>query len=94
MPLAAEVDIKCEHLPFVRVARTLPDATLVLALQFSHDGLPLFVLSVTDGDQATVEETFEDRSLDILEAIHSEEYGSSGYTRLYVKRQVIDWTSL
>jgi hypothetical protein len=30
----------------------------------------------------------EDRSLDVPEEIHSEEYGSSGYTRLYVKREV------
>lgn len=30
----------------------------------------------------------EDRSLDVPEEIHSEEYGNSGYTRLYVKREV------
>jgi hypothetical protein len=59
MPLIAEFDINCEHLPFVPVARTLPDATLVLTLQFNHDELPLFVLSVTDGNRTVVEETFE-----------------------------------
>ena len=30
----------------------------------------------------------EDRPLDVPEEIHSEEYGTSGYTRLYVKRKV------
>jgi hypothetical protein len=30
----------------------------------------------------------EDQSLDITGEIHSEEYGSSGYTRLYVRRKV------
>ena len=30
----------------------------------------------------------EDRPLDVPEEIHSEEYGTSGYTRLYVKREV------
>jgi len=59
MPLVAEFDINCEHLPFVPVARALPDATLVLTLQFNHDELPLFLLSVTDGKRATVEETFD-----------------------------------
>lgn len=60
MPLVAEFDINCEHLPFVPVARTVPDAILVLTLQFNHDELPLFVLSVTDGNRTTVEETFDD----------------------------------
>jgi len=60
MPLVAEFDINCEQLPFVPVARTVPDATLVLALQFNHDDLPLFVLSVSDGDRATVQETLDD----------------------------------
>jgi hypothetical protein len=58
MALVAEFDIDCEQLPFVPVARAVPDGRLVLALQFNHDELPLFVLSVTDGDRATVEETW------------------------------------
>jgi hypothetical protein len=60
MPLVAEFDIGCEHLPFVGVAATVPDATIVLTLQFNHDERPLFVLSVTDGDRETVEAAFED----------------------------------
>lgn len=60
MSLVAEFDIVCEHLPFVPVAKALPEATPVLDLQFNHDENPLFVLSVTDGDRTTVEETFED----------------------------------
>ncbi len=60
MPLVAEFDIACEHLPFAGVASRVPDATLLLTLQFNHDELPLFILSVTDGDQATIEAAFED----------------------------------
>lgn len=63
MPLVAEFDINCERLPFVPVARALPDATLVLSLQFNHGALPLFVLSVTDGDRTTVEKTLDDLSV-------------------------------
>ena len=79
MALFAEFDIGCEHLPFVPVAARLPEATLVLTLQFNHDELPLFVLSVTDGDRAVVEDTFED--LDVVG-----EYsvlGTAGDTRRY-----------
>jgi len=36
----------------------------------------------------TMQSAIEDRSLDVPEEIHYEEYGSSGYTRLYVKREV------
>lgn len=36
----------------------------------------------------TMLSAIEDRSLDVPEEIHSEEYGTSGYTRLYVKREV------
>jgi predicted DNA binding protein len=63
VPLVAEFDIGCEHLPFVSVASRLPGATLVLTLQFNHDELPLFVLSVTDGDRETVEEAFADAAV-------------------------------
>jgi hypothetical protein len=59
MPLIAEFDIGCEHLPFVDVAAVVPRATMVLDLQFNHDELPLFVLSVTDGDREAIEAAFE-----------------------------------
>jgi len=36
----------------------------------------------------TMLSTIDDRSMDVPEEIHSEEYGTSGYTRLYVKREV------
>ena len=55
MALVAEFDVGCEHLPLVGVAAAVPEATLVLELQFDHDALPLFVLSVTDGDRDVVE---------------------------------------
>ncbi|WP_232700854.1 helix-turn-helix domain-containing protein [Halobacterium wangiae] len=60
MPLVAEFDIDCEHLPFVPLARVLPDTTIVLDLQFNHEELPLFVLSVTGADRTTVEKTMDD----------------------------------
>jgi len=60
MPLVAEFDIGCEHLPFVGVASELPETTILLTLQFNHDELPLFVLSVTDGDRTTVEAAFQE----------------------------------
>jgi len=63
MPLVAEFDIGCEHLPFVGVASTIPEATMVLTLQFNHDELPLFILSVTDGDREAVESAFADAAV-------------------------------
>lgn len=36
----------------------------------------------------TMLSAIENSSLDVPEEIHSEEYGSSGYTRLYVKHEV------
>jgi hypothetical protein len=36
----------------------------------------------------TMQSAIEERSLDVPEEIHYEEYGTSGYTRLYVKREV------
>ena len=59
MALVAEFDVGCEHLPLVGVAAAVPEATLVLELQFDHDALPLFVLSVTDGDRDVVEDALD-----------------------------------
>lgn len=59
MQLIAEFDIGCEHLPFVGVAESAPQATLILELQFNHDELPLFILSVRDGDQELIEDEFD-----------------------------------
>ena len=83
MPFVAEFDVPCEHLPFVPVARTLPDATLVFSLQFNHDELPLFVLSVTDGSRSTITETFE--------AGGSEPHGGSRHRRC---RSAAGWAEL
>jgi hypothetical protein len=79
MPLVAEFDIGCEHLPFVGVATAVPDATLVLVLQFNHDELPLFVLSVTEGDQKRVENAIEDAPVTETYAV----LGAAGDTRRY-----------
>ena len=47
-----------------------------------------FAQAIASGDPDRVNDAIEDRPLDVPEEIHSEEYGTSGYTRLYVKREV------
>lgn len=79
MPLLAEFDACCEHLPFVDIAKALPKATVVLDPRFNHDELPLFVLSVTDGDQQVVEDVFDE----IGEAGEYTVLGEAGSTRRY-----------
>lgn len=79
MALVAEFDIHCDHLPFVPVAEALPDATLVLTLQFNHSELPLFVLSVTDGERAAVERAVETAPVTGEYAV----LGEAGETRRY-----------
>lgn len=60
MGLVAEFDIDCEALPLVGVAAAMPEATLRLELQFNHGGRPPFLVTVTDGTRATVENAFTD----------------------------------
>ncbi|WP_049922896.1 helix-turn-helix domain-containing protein [Halopiger djelfimassiliensis] len=82
MPLIAEFDISCEHLPFVGVAGTVPEATLLLDLQFNHGELPLFILSVTDGDRDLIEQAFADAG----EVGEYTVVGKAGDTRRYQVR--------
>jgi predicted DNA binding protein len=60
MGLVAAFDIGCEQLPLVGVARAVPEATLVLELQFNHGRRPLFLLTVTDGDAEAIEVALDD----------------------------------
>ena len=45
MRLLAEFEIDCDALPLVGVAAAVPEATLVLELQFTHGDRPLFLLT-------------------------------------------------
>jgi predicted DNA binding protein len=87
MALVAEFDIECDALPLATVAAAVPEATLVLTLQFNHGERPLFVVSVTGGDREALEAALED-------AVDVGEYtliGTAGDTRRY---QVVPALSL
>lgn len=79
MALVAEFDIDCEYLPFAGLAAADPEATFLLELQFNHDELPLFILSVTDGNREIIEEWFEDAPVVGSYAV----LGAAGDTRRY-----------
>lgn len=79
MGLVAEFDIHCEALPLVAVAGAVSDATVVLALQYTHGERPLFLVTVTDGDRAAVEAALTDAA-DVREWTL---VGAAGPTRRY-----------
>jgi len=60
MGLLAEFDIHCERLPLVSVAAAVPEATLVVTLQFNHGKRPLFLLTATGGSQERIERALTD----------------------------------
>ncbi|MFD1684858.1 helix-turn-helix domain-containing protein [Halobellus litoreus] len=60
MGLVAEFDIHCQALPLAGVAERASEATLVLEMQYNHGNRPLFLVTVQDGSQATVEAAFTD----------------------------------
>jgi len=60
MGLVGEFDIHCEALPLVGIARVVPEATIVLDLQYTHGDRPLFILTVRGGSQATLETALTD----------------------------------
>jgi len=60
MRLVAEFDIYCDALPLVEVAATVPEATLILELQFNHGERPLFLITVTDGSDQAVANALSD----------------------------------
>lgn len=79
MSLVAEFDIHCDGLPLVKVASSVPEATVLLDLQFAHGERPLFIATVTGGSQTTLERTLTD-------AHNVEEWtllGQAGDTRRY-----------
>ena len=54
MGLIAEFQIHCDVLPLVSVAATVPEASIVLSLQYNHGRRPLFILTVTGGTEQAV----------------------------------------
>jgi hypothetical protein len=79
MGLVAEFDIDCGALPLAGVATTVPDATLVLTMQFNHGNRPLFLVTVQGGSQTAVENAFTD-AYDVGEWTL---VGQAGNTRRY-----------
>lgn len=79
MGLVAEFDIRCDALPLVGVARAVPEATVVLELQFNHGERPLFIATVTDGSRTAVERALTD-AVDVAEWTS---IGAAGTTRRY-----------
>lgn len=55
MSLVAEFEINCDSLPLVAVAAAVPDATVLLDLQFNHGNRPLFLATVTGGSRRDIE---------------------------------------
>ena len=60
MRLVAEFEIDCDALPLVNVAATVPEATLILELQYNHGKRPLFLVTVTGSSHQAVANAFTD----------------------------------
>lgn len=60
MGLVAEFNIDCKALPLVGVAANVPEAILTLNLQFNHGNRPVFLVTVQDGSQTAIENSFTD----------------------------------
>ena len=60
MRVVAEFEIYCDALPLVEVAATVPEATVLLKLQFNHGKRPLFLVTVTDGSHQPVANALAD----------------------------------
>ncbi|UPV76892.1 helix-turn-helix domain-containing protein (plasmid) [Halorussus limi] len=79
MGLVATFEIDCEALPLTGVAAAVPQATLILELQFNHGARPLFLVTVTDGSRTAVENALAD-AYDVAELTL---VGRAGDTRRY-----------
>jgi hypothetical protein len=85
MGLVGEFDIDCQALPLAGVAERASEATLVLEMQYNHGNRPLFLVTVQDGSQATVETAFTD-AYDVGEWTL---VGQAGDTRRYQVRPAL-----
>jgi len=79
MGLIAEFQIHCDALPLVSVAATVPEASIVLSLQYNHGRRPLFIVTVTGGTEQAVERALTNAD-DIQEWT---QIGTAGDTRRY-----------
>jgi predicted DNA binding protein len=55
MGLIAEFEIHCEALPLAELAANVPDAMLILELQFNHGNRPLFLVTARGGSKRELE---------------------------------------
>lgn len=60
MRLLAEFEVFCDALPLVEVAETVPEATILLELQFNHGERPLYLITVTDGPPQQISDALTD----------------------------------
>ncbi|WP_276257098.1 helix-turn-helix domain-containing protein [Halomontanus rarus] len=60
MALVADFEIRCDVLPLVEVSAAVPEAQLLLDLQFNHGDRPLFLATVTGGSRTAIENALED----------------------------------
>ncbi|QRV14154.1 helix-turn-helix domain-containing protein [Haloterrigena salifodinae] len=79
MSLVAEFEIRCDVLPLVGVAAMVPDATVLLELQYNHGNRPLFIATVTGGSRTAIEAAFAD-AVDVADWSL---IGRAGETRRY-----------
>ncbi|QGN07351.1 DNA-binding protein [Halorhabdus sp. CBA1104] len=70
MALRATYEITCEHLPFVSMVASVPDATLLVRLVPSQDEYTPFIVTVQEGPAPAVEKAFDEAMF------------VAGYTRL------------
>ncbi|ELZ81019.1 DNA binding protein [Haloferax elongans ATCC BAA-1513] len=87
MGLVAEFEIDCDALPLTGVAAAVPEATVVLQLQFNHGPRPMFLVTVTDGPKQAVEQAFDD-AYDVAEWSL---VGTAGATRRYQARPALSF---
>lgn len=79
MGLVAEFEIHCDALPLVGVSAAVPEATVILYLQFNHGDGPLFLIAVHGGTEQTIE-TALTNAIDVGEWTL---VGQAGDTRRY-----------
>lgn len=79
MRLVAEFEFKCEGLPLVEVAATVPEATLILELQFNHGERPMFLITVTGSTHQAIATALTDA----YDVDHWTLVGEAGDTRRY-----------
>jgi hypothetical protein len=60
MGLVAEFKIHCDALPLVDVVAAVPDARVLLDLQYNHGKRPLFLITVNGGSEQTLETALTD----------------------------------